>query len=692
MRGTVSRRCAVLGALAVLAVLGAAGEAMSAPPPLLPAPVVDALAQEVSGARAKRDIETITTFHRMRGSEQHLQAAAFVVEQLQRAGYTDARVERIPADGRRMYGSQRSRPAWNARFAELWEVQEAGGELRRVRRLASWEETPIALAEDSHSADVTAELVDVGPGTSAADYEGLDVTGKIVLTSSQPGAVQQLAVEERGAVGVLSSAQNQRTAWWGKDGSLLRWGHLDTFARTPTFGFMLSPDEAQALRERLAGGERILLHATVEAGQEAGAYAIAMATIPGADPAVADEEIVFSCHLDHQRPGANDNASGAVAILEAARTLRRLVDQGRIPPPRRTIRIVFPPEVEGTMALLHAFPELQQRIVAVIHMDMVGGGPATKAVFHVTRGPLSLPSFVHDVAAAWARYLNDQTYRHAAGERVAHPLTALGGGDEPLRAEITPFTMGSDHHVYQEGSFGIPAVYFNDWPDRYIHTNRDEPANIDATKLGRAAFLGAATALTLAQASPSDAQTLLEATRTEALHRAALVRRRQQQVDAQTAATLASVFLETEAEVVRSIGRFVGVDMERDAAQLAAQLGPFVRVAGAATSGAAATPAAQVVYRRSPDAPKGPMFAFGYSYLRDRLGAEATAELALLSHRGLWGSGGEYAYEALNLVDGRRSVEAIVRVLTAEYGPVPLEQVAAYLAALAQIGVLEQVR
>ncbi len=32
-----------------------------------------------------------------------------------------------------------------------------------------------------------------------------------------------------------------------------------------------------------------------------------------------------------------------------------------------------------------------------MHMDMVGGGPETKAVFHVTRGPMSLPSFVHDV-------------------------------------------------------------------------------------------------------------------------------------------------------------------------------------------------------------------------------------------------------------------------------------------------------
>jgi len=27
--------------------------------------------------------------------------------------------------------------------------------------------------------------------------------------------------------------------------------------------------------------------------------------------------------------------------------------------------------------------------------------------------------------------------------------------------------MGSDHDVYQDSSFGIPAIYLNDWPDRY---------------------------------------------------------------------------------------------------------------------------------------------------------------------------------------------------------------------------------
>src|SRR6266403_5027920 len=73
-----------------------------------------------------------------------------------------------------------------------------------------------------------------------------------------------------------------------------------------------------------------------------------------------------------------------------------------------------------------------------------------------------------------------------------------GGGKEPLRAEYSAYTMGSDHDVYQDSSFGIPAIYLNDWPDRYIHTNFDTAANIDPTKLKRAAFIGAASGYFLA--------------------------------------------------------------------------------------------------------------------------------------------------------------------------------------------------
>src|SRR5271169_4030657 len=503
-----------------------AGIARAQKPPLLPEKDVAALANELSGETAKRNLEVIATFHRQRGSRGFHSAAELVAERARAYGLSDVQILEFPADGKTFYGTQRSRPAWDAEVGELWEVPIPVGDCAKVkvrasseeearkteeqishncetfigaeRKIASYAAEPVVLAEDSESADVTAELVDVGAGTSESDYAGKDVRGKIVLVSASPGAVQDLAVGKFGAAGIVSYAQNQKNAWWGEDENLIRWGHLETFSPNKTFAFMVSLKTARGLCERLTKGETIQLHVVVKAGQHPGNYEVVTATIPGADAKLKEEEIAFSCHLDHQRPGANDNVSGCATILEVARTLQKLIGEEKLVRPARTIRFIFPPEVEGTMALLNAKPELAARIKAVIHMDMVGGGPETKAVFHVTRGPMRLPSFVHDVGWAFAEWVNEESYKFAATGEAKYPMVAPEGGKEPLRAEYSAYTMGSDHDVYQDSSFGIPAIYLNDWPDRYIHTNFDTAANIDTTKLNRAGFIGAASGYFLA--------------------------------------------------------------------------------------------------------------------------------------------------------------------------------------------------
>jgi hypothetical protein len=98
----------------------------------------------------------------------------------------------------------------------------------------------------------------------------------------------------------------------------------------------------------------------------------------------------------------------------------------------------------------------------------------------------------------------------------------------------------------------------------------------------------------------------------------------------------------------------------------------------------------RVVYRRNPSV-RGPMSAMGYDYLADKSGAEKSGKLRLPAWRGAHGTGDLYAYEALNFVDGRRSVSEIRDALAAELGPVPLELVAEYLAALESIGLVQRV-
>jgi aminopeptidase YwaD len=604
---------------------------------------VAALANEISGETAKRTVEGLSRQHRMRGSRGFRNAADQVVAELKRYGFDDAHIESLPADGKIFYGTQRSRPAWNAELAELWELDAEGG---RVRRLASWDAAPIVLAQDSVSGEATAALVDVGAGTREEDYK--DVKGKLVLTSSMPSSITPLAIGRFGAAGIISYAQNQRTGWYGEDETLIRWGHLDTFApeNERTFAFMVSLQTARALQARLARGETIRMHAKVIAGQEPGAYDIATATIPGSD--LREQEIVFSCHLDHPRPGANDNASGCAAILEAARTLSKLIGEERLAPPKRTLRFVWPPEIEGTLALLNGRPQLAQRIRAAIHLDMVGGGPETKAIFHVTRGPASQPSFVYDVAQSVGMLVNDETARYAMTGSTRWPLLAGDGSKDPLRAAFVPLTLGSDHQVYSDSSWGIPAIYLNDWPDRYIHTNKDVPANIDSTKLGRAAFIAAATGYALATITKEDTAALNDMLDAFALERRATALRNK-----------TTKFAEWyEEEMKASLARFL-------------ESGERARATGHRQP---------ATYSRNPKI-KGTMGAFGYDYFTAHY--PKAKEIRL---------GEEYRYEALNLVDGRRTTQQIRDMLSAIYGEVPLADVEQYLAALASIDVLQSLR
>ena len=645
-------------ATALVLAIGLALPASAGTLPFLTDAEITALASEVSGETAKRNLEGFSRQHRMRGSHGFRAAADQVVTELRRYGYTDAHVESLPADGKIFYGTQRSRPAWNAEFAELWEVDAGGG---RLVRLASWDEAPITLAQDSASADVTAELVDAGTGTREADYAGKDVRGKLALVSSQPEAVVPLAIAKLGAAGIVSYAQNQRTAWYGEDENLVRWGHLDTFSAHPAFGFMLSLKTARALQQRLARGETVRLHARVRAGQEPGSYDIATATIRGTE--LPDQEIVYSCHLDHPRPGANDNASGCAAILEVARTLSKLIAEKRIAPPRRTIRFVWPPEIEGTLALLNGRPEIARRVLAAVHLDMVGGGPETKATFHVTRGPASLPSFVYDVASSVASLVNEQTAQLAMSGSARWPLVAPTGGKEPLRAAMVAFTEGSDHQVWSDGSFGVPSIYLNDWPDRYIHTNADVAANIDSTKLGRAAFLAAASGYALANLGADDVPALTSLVEAAAMERAAAAMRRNDPNALRFA-------LDYERAAFRSIGRFGP----------APDATPFLQRLGSLLAVPPAPRPTGVVYRRNPEV-KGPTSAFGYDYFAAH--HPTPAEIRL---------GGGLRYETLNLVDGVRTTSQIRDALSAIEAPVPLADVEQYLEALASIGLIREVR
>jgi hypothetical protein len=104
-----------------------------------------------------------------------------------------------------------------------------------------------------------------------------------------------------------------------------------------------------------------------------------------------------------------------------------------------------------------------------------------------------------------------------------------------------------------------------------------------------------------------------------------------------------------------------------------------------------APPPTGPVYKRNPT-PRGSLDAFGYDYLADHLGHDRAAKLALLNFESPRAEGGDYAYEALNLVNGARTTSEIRDALSAIYGPIPQDAVDQFLAAVAEGGLVGRVR
>ncbi len=657
----------------ILLVAIAAGTTVAAEPAILfwPDEVPAAIHAEVDGVAALETVRELSRHHRVQGSPGLAAAAEHLRQKLLGAGLADAQVRRYPADGATKYAHFRGYYGWTADEGILEEVSPM------PRVIAAFPRQPVALADYSQDADVTALLVDVGPGTEAADYEGKPIEGKIVLADGPLPRVHRLAVEERKAAGFLSAYPNQTTGWSGEDQDLVRWGHLTPYNLGNTFAFMVSKRQAARLRARLAGGEKISLRARVKAKMTASTYDVVDATIPGTD--LAEEEIILTAHLCHQSAGANDNASGSAAIFEVARALGAAIREGKLPAPRRTIRFLWLPEIAGSQAYLVSNPEIARRMVAGIHMDMVGGLiSTTRGTFHLARTAESLPHVANVIARVWLDHLTAATARFAEGG--GDPYAGFvwpPGSREMFLADLRGIEMGSDHQVFEEGTHAIPMLYFHDWPDVTIHTNKDQPENLDATKLGRVAYLGAGVAWTLAALPDSMAGRLLEVTRAatgvrmaEARLRAALVESGQDGPIVEREALLGS--MET-LETLAAMWPTVGDETRRE----------IRRLEKALPDDASSPPRDARVPSRNPEV-RGPIDVYYYDHLTEILGPDADTATALSKRP----EGSVLAWEALNLVDGKRSVSDIRDILTGRYVSIPVSEIAEHFELLERAGVV----
>ena len=223
-----------------------------------------------------------------------------------------------------------------------------------------------------------------------------------------------------------------------------------------------------------------------------------LARLPGADPALRGEVVVIGAHYDHLgrggrfsmaqgdssiHNGADDNASGVAAMLEAA---RRLAAGPR--PARTVVFAAFTGEEIGLLGSAHlAGSSLlpQGRTRAMLNLDMVG---------RLGAGPLIV--YGTDTAEEWQGIVD----RAAAAESVA----VRGGGDGFGASDHTSFYVRD-----------LPVLHFFTNVHGDYHRPTDDWEKIDAAGLGKVAAVvervarevaGRPAALTFRRAAPRPQQ------------------------------------------------------------------------------------------------------------------------------------------------------------------------------------------
>ncbi len=409
------------------------------------------------------------------------------------AGY-DATIDRVharltPSSSTWIETAEGPSPGWDHTVGTLSLLRPGQAPLT----VLSKERERLALAINSYSTNgpVEAPLVDVGRG-QAADFEGKDVKGAVVIGDADLGGLFRQAVVQRGAIGVVSTSI---ASYIANEPDILQWGSIPRDAERKAFGFKASRRANETLRAALkAGPQRVRVEVVstfAEKPERTLVHEIRGSTLP-------DERIVIAAHV--QEPGANDNASGVATLQELARSLTLGVASGAIPRPARTITFLWLNEISGSRAWLQRNAAKVPGVKYMFSMDMTGEDIAkTGGSFLVERwpDPGAIWSRSWDPNSEWGRgnvrkeslkgdLIND--LHLAVCERVA---TKTG-----WVVKTNPYEGGSDHTVF--GTAGIPSLLNWHFTDRYYHTNMDTADKTSAAEMRNVGVAVATTAWLLA--------------------------------------------------------------------------------------------------------------------------------------------------------------------------------------------------
>jgi aminopeptidase YwaD len=447
---------------------------------------------------------------RLAGNAGFDESIYFVEKILQQAGYK--KEENGEADGPLTYRIEKrkmSRPTWEPVSASL----TIAGDSKPTLEYSTNHNMMAINSASTPSVGVTSAIVYVGKGTKA-DFEGKDVSGKIVFGEAGARSLYNLAIE-KGALGVLAysiPAYNQPEK---NINSIQFQGIPNKDSVNQKWAIMLSYQAKEKLKSALEKGSvyvTVKTEAKIYRSEELTIVANARGT------SLPDERFVFSAHV--QEPGANDNATGVGTLAEMARTTAELITQKKFSP-KRTITFLWGDEIVSTARYIKDDSVRAQGIKWGLSLDMVGEDVTkTGGTFLIEKMP--------DPSAIWTRgkekhtewggsvLKESQMFPHYFNDLLLNRCKQQAKSNGWV-VETNPFEGGSDHTPFLEAK--IPGLLMWHFTDQFYHTDGDRIDMVSADEMKNVGVSALATAFLLSSAEENATILLIDELRTNAEQR-----------------------------------------------------------------------------------------------------------------------------------------------------------------------------
>jgi Peptidase family M28 len=595
------------------------------------------LLEETNPDKAARDVRTIWETDRWFTFPKFEETAKNVAAIMRRAGLEDVEIGTPPADGVTQGGFWTMPLAWDVKVATLEIVEPEVPAEQRV--LADYQKVPASICMWSGPTP---------PGGVVTEVALEPGKGKLVLGFR--GGKTELA--KAGALGLISEHTENRElvderGWVNSFGDN---GWSFTKGSTPLVCFSITPRGSQLLRGLLKKGP-VKVRANVDSRYYAGVYPYVTGVIRGTDGPNA-EEVLSLGHLFEQ--GAHDNATGVASIIGAAETLNRLIKAGKLPRPRRNIRVLGMGECYGTMYYLEHHKDRVKRTVAAMCIDSPAGLQNLAGTEHTwIMNPHSAKSYV------------DALTLQIAGEY--YPLVG--------RQWTWIEHRSSTDNYLGDPSIGIPTVMPRGGYGVLAHHNSfDTPATVDPKSLRDMMVMNAAYTYFLASAGPAEKRWMAEVALTRGYQQLAVATGKiiDQVAVADTAESLRRLLYQGRARIDYSRDRESqavrsALEIKEGLANLAAfaeqQKARFDRAVQDRAAALGVGPIQPAIPPRNPEAEK-------IVVRRKRMGTITLDDLPREQREnypptGFWGP----ATSALYWCDGKRNLAEVIRLTELEMGP-----------------------